>query len=112
MNQTQLGNAAGLTFQQIQKYEIGANRISAGKLYQFAAVLGVTVTFFFEGVQPKPRGGRRAARQESEPLYNRETFLFIRALFRISNLAVRKSLADLILTVAACNDKSRPHATR
>ena len=96
MNQTQLGKAVGITFQQVQKYENGANRISASKLYQFASVLGVPVSFFFEDAEPKPRGGRRAARQEFKSLRKRETLQFVRALSRISNLAVRKSLTDLI----------------
>jgi transcriptional regulator with XRE-family HTH domain len=96
MNQTQLARAAGIAFQQVQKYENGVNRISASKLYQFASALGVPVSFFFEDVEPKPRGGRRAARQEFDSLRKRETLQFVRALSRISNLAVRKSLIDLI----------------
>ena len=108
MNQSQLGKAAGLTFQQIQKYENGANRISASKLYQFAGALSVTVSFFFEGVEPRPRGRRRAARQEVEPLHKRETLQFMRALIRISDLAVRKSLADLIFVLEGRNNKLRP----
>ena len=110
MNQSQLGKTAGLTFQQVQKYENGASRISASRLYQFASVLGVSVSFFFEGVEPKPRGGRRATRQEVEPLHKRETLQFIRALIRISNLAARKSLIDLIFALEG--RRARPHASR
>jgi transcriptional regulator with XRE-family HTH domain len=106
MSQSQLGKTAGITFQQVQKYERGVNRVSASKLYRFASVLGVSVAFFFEGVGPKPRGGRRTGGQEKDPLHKRETLEFVRALTRISNLAVRKSLTDLIFTVAARNDKS------
>ena len=50
MSQTALAQACGITFQQIQKYENGANRVSASRLWQFAAVLGVQVVFFFEGL--------------------------------------------------------------
>ena len=112
LNQSQLGEAAGITFQQVQKYENGVNRISASKLYQFAGALGVRVSFFFEGVEPKRRGLRRATRREVEPLHKRETLQFVRALARISNLAVRKSLTDLIFAVGGRNDTSRIHASR
>jgi transcriptional regulator with XRE-family HTH domain len=50
ISQTELGNAVGLTFQQIQKYERGANRISAGYLFQFAGVLGCGPEYFYEGL--------------------------------------------------------------
>lgn len=50
MSQTALAQACGITFQQVQKYENGGNRVSASRLWQFAAVLGVTVVYFFEGL--------------------------------------------------------------
>ena len=50
MSQTALADACGITFQQIQKYENGANRVSASRLWQFAAVLGVAVVYFFDGL--------------------------------------------------------------
>ena len=52
MSQTELAQACGITFQQIQKYENGANRVSASRLWQFAAVLGKPVGWFFEGLAP------------------------------------------------------------
>ena len=56
MSQSQLADALGITFQQIQKYEKGINRISAGRLFEIANLLGVPITFFFEGgPQPRPR---------------------------------------------------------
>ncbi|MFI5024290.1 MAG: helix-turn-helix domain-containing protein [Alphaproteobacteria bacterium] len=110
MSQSQLGKAAGITFQQFQKYENGKNRISASKLYRFASVLGVPVSFFFEGVEPKPHGGRRTAHQELKLLHKRETLEFVRALARISNLAVRKSLTYLIFALEG--RKAPPHASR
>ena len=70
------------------------------------------MSFFFEGVERKPRGERRAAHQELKALHKRETLEFVRALGRISNLAVRKSLTDLIFTLAGRNNKTRPHASR
>ncbi len=112
MNQSQLGKAVGITFQQVQKYENGASRISASKLYQFAHVLAVPVPFFFEGIEPNRHGDHQAARQEIEPPYKRETLEFLRALLRITNLTVRKSLADLIFTLAEGNEKARSRARR
>ena len=55
MSQEKLGDAIGLTFQQVQKYEKGANRISASRLQQIAHVLGVPVTYFFDGAPGLPR---------------------------------------------------------
>ena len=52
MSQEKLGEAVGLTFQQIQKYERGANRVGASRLYQFARVLDVPVSFFYDDVDP------------------------------------------------------------
>jgi transcriptional regulator with XRE-family HTH domain len=54
MSQEKLGDAFGLTFQQVQKYERGTNRMGAGRLQQAADILGVTVPFFFEGADSKP----------------------------------------------------------
>src|ERR1700743_1014534 len=54
MSQEKLGNAVGLTFQQIQKYERGANRIGASRVFDMARVLDVPVQFFFEEMAPAP----------------------------------------------------------
>ncbi|MFZ1095591.1 MAG: helix-turn-helix transcriptional regulator [Xanthobacteraceae bacterium] len=55
-SQTKVANALGVTFQQIQKYEKGTNRIAASRLYKLAEILGVPITFFFDGLQrPKHR---------------------------------------------------------
>jgi transcriptional regulator with XRE-family HTH domain len=61
MSQTDLGNALGLTFQQVQKYEKGRNRIGAGRLQHLSQILQVPVPFFFEGA-PAPFGIRKAAK--------------------------------------------------
>ncbi|MRX32782.1 helix-turn-helix transcriptional regulator [Aminobacter sp. MDW-2] len=55
MSQQALGDALGVTFQQVQKYEKGTNRISAGKLYQSAEILGCNITKLFEGVKGEVR---------------------------------------------------------
>src|SRR6266436_6747573 len=58
MSQEKLGNALGLTFQQVQKYEKGTNRIGASRLHQIASILQVPVSFFFEGAPSLPNGPR------------------------------------------------------
>jgi transcriptional regulator with XRE-family HTH domain len=66
MSQTALAEAVGITFQQIQKYENGANRVSASRLWQFAAVLGVPVDFFFDGLGKNELPAAIARRLDSE----------------------------------------------
>ncbi len=105
LSQEKLGESVGLTFQQIQKYERGANRIGASRLFQFARVLQVPIGFFFEDLPPElstPAGQYAAglAEQEQEfltddPLQKRETLELVRAYYRISDPAVRKQLFEL-----------------
>ena len=57
MSQTDLGNAINVTFQQVQKYENGSNRIGAGKLWQFCQALGVAPNYLFEGLEGAPESG-------------------------------------------------------
>jgi transcriptional regulator with XRE-family HTH domain len=54
LSQTQLGEASGITFQQVQKYEKGTNRVSASRLFEFATLLGVDISYFFEGAGSSP----------------------------------------------------------
>src|ERR1700755_2442997 len=56
MSQEKLGDLLGLTFQQVQKYEKGVNRIGAGRLYEIARILGVPIDFFYEGVAGSSEG--------------------------------------------------------
>ncbi len=68
MSQTKLGNALGIAFQQIQKYEVGMNRVAAGRLWDIARILEVDVGYFFEGIErrakrkAKPRKSQIAAK--------------------------------------------------
>src|SRR6476620_12335762 len=79
MSQERLGEAIGLTFQQVQKYERGANRVGASRLFDLSRVLDVPVSFFFEdmapAVQPEERGGLAEApeRYDADPMLKRET---------------------------------------
>ncbi len=110
MSQEKLGQAIGLTFQQIQKYERGANRIGASRLFELSKVLDVPVSFFFDDMTDdvKAYSGRPAAGfaeqgqapYEPDPLTKRETLELVRAYYRITNPQVRKRLFELVKSIA------------
>jgi transcriptional regulator with XRE-family HTH domain len=94
LSQTQLGEGIGVTFQQVQKYENGANRISAGTLYALSRVLGVPVSYFFEGLDvPRERSA------EDDQLMRRETIALTRAYYSIPE-TVRHALRRLVKSAA------------
>jgi transcriptional regulator with XRE-family HTH domain len=108
MSQERLGEALGLTFQQVQKYERGVNRIGASRLFDLSRVLDVPISFFFDDM-PGQAGGssqsfaRRAAGFaeaqdgfEDDTLHRRETLELVRAYYRIQDPAVRRRVFDLI----------------
>lgn len=111
MSQSALGNAVGLTFQQIQKYERGANRMGASRLFEFAAVLDVPVAYFFDelpvgSVHTRiPKSGADAvrgmhARPELDVLSQRETLNLVREYYEVRPDALRQKLFDLIRGLA------------
>jgi transcriptional regulator with XRE-family HTH domain len=104
MSQEKLGEALGLTFQQVQKYERGANRIGASRLFDLGRILEVPVSFFFEDMtndieSASPRHMVHAT--EDPPVFDegvlaqRETLELVRAYFRISDPTVRKRVYEL-----------------
>lgn len=102
MSQEKLGDALGLTYQQVQKYERGASRIGASRLYTLSKILNVPVTFFFEDLG----GGLPAARGFSdtvqEPFDHRDpmTLDLIRAFHRISDPKLRKQIVEMAKAMA------------
>ncbi len=106
ISQEKLGDAIGLTFQQVQKYERGANRIGSSRLFDLSRVLDVPVSFFFDDMPPEmsvsgtesiaPAGDSG----EADPLAKRETLELVRAYYRIKDTAVRKRLFDLTKCLA------------
>jgi transcriptional regulator with XRE-family HTH domain len=101
MSQEKLGDALGITFQQIQKYEKGTNRISASRLQQVSRVLGVPVEYFYEGGPqlegPQPGFADGAASDYvSDFLLTNEGVQLMRAFLRIKDAAVRRRVIDLI----------------
>jgi len=96
MSQTDLGAAVGITFQQVQKYENGSNRVSASRMWQFAQALGVPVASFFEGLQESGK-----AKKGDEPEVKRELLEFARRYGAIKKPAARKAVRDLVTSLAA-----------
>ncbi len=104
MSQEKLADALGLTFQQVQKYEKGTNRISASRLQHIAGTLGVTIEYLYaggpdgDGVSPGFAEGAPAA-YEADPL-TAEALRLLRAFNRIRDPKVRRKLLDLATTLA------------
>ncbi len=110
MNQTKLGSAIGLTFQQVQKYEKGTNRISASRLYALSGTLDVPVEYFFDDMptavaasSPSLGGGRakKPPSYEPDPMATRETLELVRAYYKIKDAEIRKRLHAMIKTLGA-----------
>ena len=112
MSQEKLGEAIGLTFQQVQKYERGANRIGASRLFDLSRVLDVPVGFFFDEMSDdvaarspaqRPGSGDRMPEQELDPMVKRETLELVRAYYKISEPGVRKRLFEMTKALAAAS---------
>ena len=116
MSQEKLGGAVGLTFQQIQKYERGANRIGCSRLYEFSKVLDVPIDYFFEEMPVNVLVGRSGGRGkrglsedagqfqgEKDPLVKRETLELVRAYYKIVEPRVRKRLFEMVKAVGAAS---------
>ena len=104
LSQEKLGEAIGLTFQQVQKYERGANRIGASRLFDLSRVLDVPVGYFFEDITEdvaarSPRQIRGMVESpepyEPDPMAKRETLELVRAYYKIRDPRVRKRLFEM-----------------
>lgn len=107
MSQEKLGDALGLTFQQVQKYEKGANRIGASRLQHIAAILQVPVSFFFEG-SPAQDGEAPAGLDEapspayvSDFLATSDGLALTKAFVRIKDAKLRRRIVDLVEQIAS-----------
>lgn len=103
MSQEKLGDELGVTFQQVQKYERGANRIGASRLYRVSRVLQVPIGFFFEGLEAAPVAG--FADGDQTPLIDDfinspEGVALAAAFARIREPAVRRKLLELARTLS------------
>ncbi len=115
MTQTSLGDALGLTFQQVQKYERGANRIGASRLFHLSQILDVPIQFFFDDMPPAvaasspAQGGGRAKKPpsyEPDPMATRETLGLVRAYYKIEDANVRNRLRELTKAMGAAVSRS------
>ncbi len=113
-----LGETLGVSYQQLQKYEKGSNRISASRLYQISKILDVPVSYFYEDmpddlgrktlpIKPPPRD-----ESEADTMHRRETLELVRAYYRIENAAVRDRLRETIRAVAGERRRGRPPSVR
>jgi len=110
LSQEKLGEAIGLTFQQVQKYERGANRIGASRLLELSQVLDVPVEFFYDETDPVrapaiPTGFEETPQEgfDSDPMRRLETVELTDAYYDIEDAAVRRRLFDLAKALAAGN---------
>ncbi len=119
LSQTVVANSIGLTFQQLQKYEKGANRISGSSLYDLSRILDVDIDYFFDEMDQATQKAspaqisRRKAKASPEkptsgqdPLHKRETLEFVRAYYRIADPTVRKHLRKLVQSTASASSRS------
>ncbi len=114
MTQTHLGDALGLTFQQMQKYERGANRISASRLFDLSRVLDVPIQYFFDDMlaataasSPAQGGGKakKLPSYEPDPMAKRETLELVRAYYKITDPEIRKHIFAMTKTLGAAASK-------
>jgi len=112
ISQNKMGSLIGVTFQQIQKYEKGVNRIGSSRLYQISKILLIPVSYFFDGYDETEEGANSgmvkvSEREESfryEDLDNKEIAQLIKNFIRISNPLVRKSVISLAKSLAVKED--------
>src|SRR6185437_2686819 len=107
MSQEKLGDALGLTFQQVQKYERGANRVGASRLYDLSRVLDVPVSYFFEefggesALQMVAGDSAAADPYQSNPMMKRETLELVRAYLRIADPQIKRRVFELTKALAS-----------
>jgi transcriptional regulator with XRE-family HTH domain len=110
LTQEKLGGAIGLTFQQVQKYERGANRLGASRLQELAEVLDVPVAFFFDDTDPVHapamlRGLSQNEAAEADPLQREETGELVTSYYAIAEPIIRRRFFQLAKALAVETDK-------
>jgi transcriptional regulator with XRE-family HTH domain len=107
MSQERLADQLGLTFQQVQKYEKGTNRISASRLQEISHILEVPVPFFFEGAPqsgPRKSGDGPSLAYITDFLGNADGHALVRAFIRIKNASLRRSVVRLVEQIVSSGD--------
>jgi transcriptional regulator with XRE-family HTH domain len=103
-SQSTLAQESGITFQQVQKYEKGVNRISAARLYDFAKILGTDVVYFFKDLEEGRSAGKKYSFAENnsdafikqDVFESKETLILIREFYKIKDPAKRKHVLEII----------------
>ena len=117
MKQFKLGDAVNLSFQQIQKYEQGSNRVSSSRLFEFAKVLGVPVSYFFDempanALAGRPMSGHRRRGfgevatpfdQDKDPMAKRETLDLVHAYYKVRQARLRRCIFEMVKSVGAAS---------
>ena len=105
LSQQKVGDALGLTFQQVQKYERGANRIGASRLWDLSGVLDCPVSFFFEEMDNSTAAQAKKSDTPNndigDPMSRRETLDLVRAYYRITEEPVRRRIYELTKSLGA-----------
>ncbi|KPP82096.1 MAG: Transcriptional regulator [Oceanicaulis sp. HLUCCA04] len=112
MSQEKLGEELGVTFQQVQKYERGANRIGAGRLWHLARVLEVPVSFFYDGVNSTAQQPTGFAEGDQTPIINdflqsSDGVALAQAFSKITDPKVRRRVLELVRSLAETSDTSK-----
>ncbi len=115
MTQTKVGVAIGVSFQQMQKYERGANRISSSRLYDLSGMLDVPIEYYFSDMptavaasSPRLEGGRakKPPSYEPDPVATRETLELVRAYYKIEDANVLNRLREFFTAIGAAASKN------
>lgn len=106
LSQDQLGASVGLSFQQIQKYERGANRIGASRLFHISKVLKVPISYFFESIGEFGLAEEGNSSYEADPVLKRETLELMRAYHQILDPKQRKKILKLVQGLAEESQRS------
>jgi transcriptional regulator with XRE-family HTH domain len=119
LSQMAVAEAMGLTFQQLQKYEHGANRISASRLFDLSQLLDVDIAYFFDEIdsatqkaspaqlsQQKSKRSPKKPSKSDDPLHKRETLELVRAYYRITEPTIRTHVRKLVQFTAASGGSS------
>ncbi len=99
MSQEKLGEALGLTFQQVQKYEKGTNRVGSGRLVEVGRALGVPVQYFFEGLPEQPEARSSTERALGKVTSTSEGIRLIEAFAKVDDIHLQRRVVDLVETV-------------
>ena len=118
MSQEQLGASLNITFQQVQKYERSANRISASRLWDIAQIVDVLISYFFDDMSDEvmkspprriSRGSEHAVDDEAsrDPMARRETLELVRTYYSIKKPKVRKKITEMVKSIAVTINEKR-----